>query len=289
MFALAEWKKDRPNWYLWLNLLSLDAPLVAIVWQEAFSRGLGIRLGIMPRLVTAGSVWLAYAGDRLLDGEAIGAGHLATPRHLFAHRHKTPLTLAWLCAFVVFLWCALFRMNPDLVRSGLLLASAVSAYFVAVHWPGWRFSAAGLKELFVGSLFAIGSVTFVLARGGGLPLSGLPVLTLFALVCILNCCGIGSWEAELDRRQNQVSMALKRPGLQRAYPALAMGVALAGFAGSMLTSVPALRPVYLSVTASAFLLAALDHFSFVFDANELRVAADAVLLTPLLFLPWNWV
>lgn len=60
---------------MWPNLLSLDAPAVALVWQDFLARTFGIPLRMPARLVLGLTVWAIYLGDRLLDvrGPATGA------------------------------------------------------------------------------------------------------------------------------------------------------------------------------------------------------------------------
>ena len=82
-------------WWLWPNLLSLDAPVVALVWQAAFARILAVELGWTQRGLLAVCVWLAYCGDRLLDARRLPAGPVDSARHAFARDHARPLAAAW--------------------------------------------------------------------------------------------------------------------------------------------------------------------------------------------------
>lgn len=67
--SIAE-KAGRP-WWLWLHVLSLDAVVVALAGQEAFAHVAGVSLGAADRLLLGLCAWLAYCGDRLLDGRRI--------------------------------------------------------------------------------------------------------------------------------------------------------------------------------------------------------------------------
>src|SRR5690242_16333745 len=53
--------------WLWPNLLSLDAPLVAVLWQQLFARCFGLPGDAIPALLLVASVWLIYAADRAFD------------------------------------------------------------------------------------------------------------------------------------------------------------------------------------------------------------------------------
>jgi hypothetical protein len=56
----------QPVW-LWMNLLSLDAPLVALVWQDLLARCYGTLLLPAGRTVLGLTVWAIYIADRLMD------------------------------------------------------------------------------------------------------------------------------------------------------------------------------------------------------------------------------
>ena len=52
-------------------MCSLDAVVVALAGQEAFAHVAGVSLGAADRLLLGLCAWLAYCGDRLLDGRRI--------------------------------------------------------------------------------------------------------------------------------------------------------------------------------------------------------------------------
>ena len=64
----------RPPIWLWFNVLSLDAPLIALVWQDFLSRCYPTMLLPQGRAVRGLTVWAIYLADRLLD-----VRHPATP------------------------------------------------------------------------------------------------------------------------------------------------------------------------------------------------------------------
>ena len=67
--------RPTPLW-LWPNLLSLDAPLVALVWQDFAAHSFGHPLRLPARIVLALTVWAIYVVDRLLDEESATLGEL---------------------------------------------------------------------------------------------------------------------------------------------------------------------------------------------------------------------
>ena len=62
---------------LWLTVLSLDAPAVAVLWQLLFARSFHARLGASVTILLALVVWLIYVADRVLDALKAPAEYLA--------------------------------------------------------------------------------------------------------------------------------------------------------------------------------------------------------------------
>ena len=57
----------RTPWWLWPNLLSLDAPILAVLWQDFLSHRYAVPLRLPGRLALFLTVWAIYVADRLLD------------------------------------------------------------------------------------------------------------------------------------------------------------------------------------------------------------------------------
>jgi len=57
------------SWRLWLwpNFLSLDAPLIAVLWQVLLTRDLGVHIRAGEPVVLGLCVWLVYVVDRVFD------------------------------------------------------------------------------------------------------------------------------------------------------------------------------------------------------------------------------
>src|SRR3954470_10299451 len=79
---------SRIPWWLWLNVLSLDAPLVAVLWQAALAKvhHLAVMPGLHISLFLA--VWLIYLVDRVLDGFSMRHSSLVSIRHAFYQRNR---------------------------------------------------------------------------------------------------------------------------------------------------------------------------------------------------------
>lgn len=276
------------RWWLWPNLLSLDAPLVAILWDLLFARCLGARVRPVAVATMALWVWLIYASDRLLDGlQAANSLEGETPRHRF-YRINRAAIVPWLAAgLAVALVLSASQLRFRLFLYGIPLGLLVAAYFVIVHrrpralqnyWP---------KELAVAILFAAGALLPVWANltVGGMSLVA-PGMLLIGILW-MNAVGIERWEARLGTHDE----SCHRPGLTGL---IAGHLGTAGFAiviiSVLLISSGAIsmreQPLYASIITSAIALAGVDRLHGSVERDALRVLADAALLTPLLFLPF---
>ena len=60
-------EEHSPPLWLWPNLLSLDAPLVAVLWQSFLAYRFSLPLRLSGCLALGLTVWSIYLLDRLLD------------------------------------------------------------------------------------------------------------------------------------------------------------------------------------------------------------------------------
>jgi hypothetical protein len=249
--------------WLWPNLLSLDAPLIALLWQILFVRCFHSRPSAWSAVLLATSVWLIYAADRALDAWR-GSGD--RPRHQFYRRHWRAVFPCWILAFCASGWLAWTYLPAPEFDCGALLLMGVAAYLTGVHAMPRTFSRAGSKEAAVAALFGIGTVLAAWPRLS--TASDVLSIALFSVLCWINCAVIEDWEE-------------RRPAGGRVY-FLASAIAL--IAAVCLSEH---RPVLGSAeTAGALGLVALDRVRGRLSPEALRVLADAALASPVLFLPF---
>jgi hypothetical protein len=250
-----------PLW-LWPNLLSLDAPLVAVLWQVLFARCFRASAETLPAVLLVLAVWLIYVADRALDAWR-GMGR--TPRHEFYRRHWRMVLPVWLAALAAGAWLAAIRLSPALFRDGLALLAAVVLYFGVVHLVPENIRGAWPKEAVVGLLFALGASLEAWTKIR----TAADVITvlLFSCLCWINCAAIEKWES--------------CRGIEWPVGAAAVCVGAAAFL-LLYEHRPVLGGAEMA-SALAFLL--LDRGRRRFSADALRVLADAALLSPVLFLP----
>ncbi len=280
---MAAWYKGRvtrretlaiPLWTL-PNLLSLDAPLVAVLWQAVIARHLGLALQPVHALVLGASVWLVYAADRWLDGWRIRNGAPTTLRHAFYMAWRGPLALLWLAVLALDLALALGSLRPHELAAGGVLLAATTAYFVHAH--GGRGLGRWLpKEVQVAVLMAGGSALFLVGRApwGAL----LPPTLAWGLLALLNTAFIAQWERHLDDgRGRAASLSTSRAG-HAHLPALAAG----GVALAVALALRLQDPYYLAPAACTAALLLLHQERAQLGVDAVRVLADLVLLLPLL-------
>ena len=251
--------------WLWPNLLSLDAPIVALLWQLLFVRCFHGRLGTLPAALLATAVWLIYVADRTLDAWLGRPGTAGQPRHEFYRRHWRAVLPVWIMALGGSAWLAWSRLPTPLFIEGAAIASGTALYLAAVHLTPGLLRRAASKESAVAILFGLGAS---LAAWPGVQTAG-DVLTIlmFSCLCWMNCTAIDDWERGRELRPSIIAAA----GL----------VALA--AACLLQNH---RPILgAAETAGALGLVALDRLRGRYSAEALRVLADVVLLTPIVFLP----
>jgi hypothetical protein len=139
-------------WWLWPSALSLEAPAVAVAWQDLLARSNGIVPRIEGRLALGLTVWTVYLADRLIDNRRSSAAS-ERPPHSFSrdHRRMAALLLGLVIAADTFL--ALCRLRPQVLANGILVAGGVALYLGAFAWRSWFQPA---KPWAAASLFAAG-------------------------------------------------------------------------------------------------------------------------------------
>jgi hypothetical protein len=270
------------------HLLSLDAPTVAVLWAWAFARATQVHAAPIILAVLGLGTWLIYIADRLLDSRFSPHRDLRE-RHFFHARHRRAFLTVSAAAGVLLLSLICIMPSPAR-REDTCVFAASMLYFAGVHLPIVRMRRWFPRELAVGILFACAAAIPAWSVSIALHARLIAPVLLFAGLCTLNCIAIEVWERP----------APSTPSI--TIPIAAVSLAIA-------SAVPMLVPrTQCSVEfeicgasfAAAILLLALDRwYRSTVQRNSnpedrahvllaLRIAADAALLTPLLFvLPWH--
>jgi hypothetical protein len=246
-----------PRLWLWPNLLSLDAPIIAALWQVFFARCFHADVKLAATILLMLAVWLIYSADRIFDAR----GESQLPRHEFYRRNWRAVAPVWAAVLGLAAWLACTRLSATLLERGLALTAAVAGYFAVVHLLPWR---KWPKEMAVAALFAVGAS--LAAWGHVRSAADVVTVLLFSCLCWINCLAIEKWE----RRKN---------GCRVAVAATCVAFAAILF---LLNQRPVLGAAE-AASAVAFVL--LDRERDRLSRDALRVLADVALLSPLLFLP----
>jgi hypothetical protein len=249
---------------LWLypNLLSLDAPIVAVVWQVMFAWSFRARFDPLAAVLLILAVWVIYVADRVFDAWRQSAENpVEQPRHEFYRRHWRAVTPVWIAALGISAWLAWTRLPVALFSRGVTLLAAVAIYFGFAHFSKRRWP----KELAVAVLFASGASLAVWEHAK--TWIDIATIVLFGTLCWINCAAIEQWELR----------GLDNWPVRRA--AICVGLIALIFLYDQ-------RPILAGAeTASAFAFVMLDRAKLRLSSDALRVLADVALLTPVLFLP----
>ena len=284
-------EKERVPFWLWPNVLGLDAPLVAVAWQYFFAAVFHLKIPTSNYVVLGLVVWAIYSADRLLDSQRLQAPDRAALRHRFYRHHFVPLALLTAFAAVAALYGALTQIPVGLLRLGLMLSGLVSVYFIHRVWVKGPMLLILPKEIFTGMVFAVGATMAGNVWSSEIPegLWSAEVLT-FGLLCSLNCLAISVWERGSDEDNDPNAVAQLWPEMVGGFPVIAWGAAAAacGFAAWGRTA--AAFPVFCAVAIGAVTLAVLASLAAKMRPQSLRALADAAVLLPavalLPALPW---
>jgi len=272
-----------PIW-AWPNLLGLDAPVVAVCWQSLFADLLEIQLPWMIHLVLALSAWCVYLADRLIDVSRSRLQPFDTNRHRFTARHFKKLIVLLAMVSALNLILIIRHLPANLIIAGCVTAGLIAIYYLIRLTRLRKYVSLIPRELLCGMLFAVGCVIGPHAYASELetPFAFGLVVVLFGLLCSASCILISIWEKESDLASNDPSVVTSQkkliPHVANCLLALAVITVALSFLGFW--------KVLLSIALAAILLRLTLRFQNHLSTLTCRVLADALLLTPVIFLPF---
>jgi len=280
---------------LWLipNLLSLDAPFVAVAWLYMFAKTWRVDYLPWAAYFSLGLVvWVIYVTDRLLDASMIGgvSGKLEA-RHEFHRKHRKVfrnlVIIAGLSAVILVVTRLPMTIYGFGIGGGGDINSIpfVGAIMVAGFFIMSVFSTHGPEEIpyskniLAGICFAYGTAMIAYAFTSFETWEFLRSreLICFAVLCILNISAIDLWE-HANRSTDPEIKATDELAL--TLPLILLGGSALVFASQdrELTT----RPFFYAILTGAALLHILNRNRARFSMDALRVLADVVLLIPFL-------
>lgn len=263
-----------------LSILCLDAPIVALAWQQLVAANRALPVAALSRVVLFATAWLIYLVDRFADSFTVPAGASISLRQAFVRSHRRAFIVAIAAAIAIDTW-TIPQLDGVTIRAGGWVAGVLMSYLFVNHFFSRMWRIVPLKEIVIGSLFAAG-VYASLAGGGRLHFDW--SMALFGALCALNCISIAYWERDLDSSQDRSSLATEFPRAS-AIP-LVFSLALALIAGgcAFKTARPSL---FICAALSAGLLAILNRPRALLSSDARTALADIALLTPVLALPFS--
>ena len=272
---------QRKPWWLYPNLLSLDAPVVALAWLHVFAESW--RLGYHPwyAYVSLGLVvWSIYIFDRLLDVSMMSATpEKLEPRHQFHQRHRKIL-IVLLCLAILGAVFLLVTELPRAIFSYLLMGSILVAGFFGLSMlASENREEIGLsKNLMAGIAFAYGTAMTACVYRAELGLSDLLLsreFICFGVLCMLNIAAIDFWEHAKCSDDDEIKATDE---LTVMLTLLVLAVASIVFALQQ----SHMRPFYYAILTGVALMYLLNRRRSQFSMDSLRVLADVTLLAPVL-------
>ena len=268
---------------LWLTVLSLDAPAVAVLWQLLFARSFHAQVSASITVLLGLVVWLIYVADRLLDTLKVPAQGAEPTRHLFYRRHLWAFLLPFTAVFLLAAWISLTRLDENTFRDGTAILLAVGVYFLTVHLlsPGREWLP---KEMQVGVLFALGTCFPVLEQMSRSNVFMLATYLVFTALCWMNCAAIEyeEWKRLRHHQFGSPHQWTLWMGRRFLWIAFAIAILVAGLIASGIGR--AHRELLASELMSALALALIRYKDKSLSIDQFRILVDIALFTPLLFL-----
>ena len=296
---------------IWLlpNLLSIDAPLIAVAWMWMLARALRVEyIQTAAWWVLPSSIWCVYVMDRLLDGWSHPEVRKSSPRHWFHWKWRWVLFTTAIIAGGVSVYYALYVLSRSMFSAGVVALLLCGFYFALAYFRGQEVPYA--KNFLAGMIFAMGVGIPVNAAGASLLVTDLSdviyafrntglqdavwnlgrmvlstvivifyqctAVWVFGLLCMMNITAIDLWE-KAETAQDEETAYGHEATLTLGLIILAGGALV--FAATQADEYS--KPFFYAVMVAAATLQIINHYRERFSMNALRVLADVALLVPL--------
>jgi hypothetical protein len=268
-------ERRQPIWLI-PNLLSLDAPLVAVAWLYIFAKTWRVDYLPWPAYVSLGlAVWVIYVVDRLLDAAARSP---LKARHEFHGRHRRGFAFGALLAGVVAAILVITGLPLTIYGYGIVGGVMVMGFFsLSIFAQSDRSELPYTKNILAGLSFAYGTAFLAHAYTNSnlYEFVRSPELVCFAVLCILNIFAIDLWEDAARSNDPEIKASDE---LALTLPLTLLGAASLVFAlkDPDLTT----RPFFYAILTGAASLQILNRSRARFQLDTLRVLADVAMLVP---------
>lgn len=267
--------------FLFIDALSLVAPLVAVVWQFSVWHDLQSRPSPWEPLALGLAIWALYAADHVFDALR-GKSSVREPGRKAFHRvHWQIMAVLAVCSGAGSLAITLSSLSDTILVSGLAIAAFVLVYFVSVHCIPVRWRGFWPREAAVALGFGLG--TFApLVPAGSLPSIALIAASIvFFSLCWLNCCAVETWEWQRSGRPSEGTPHASTQWIAHHLSPLAIGVGAVALLIALWLDRG--RELGMAGFSSGAALCLLSESQDLFSDSILGVSADLALCVPLLF------
>jgi hypothetical protein len=261
--------------YQYINILSLDVVVGAVISALFFARLLDVSVEVATLAALALTVWAIYTIDHLRDARAIRT-IASTDRHRFHQKYFRAIFLI-VGAVMVMDFILILYLPAAVFRAGLMLAFIVLIYLALQRYLKF------LKEFFVAILYTAGVLlpSLTIREFHVLPIHFL-IFGKFFITALMNLLLFSLFDYKEDRHQQQHSFVTWFGPDSTRYGIISLGLIniLTGFRVWRFDSSVAI--IFISMNV---ILLALLHFRRELVLNNYyRIVGDAVFFIPVLYL-----
>lgn len=268
-------EKDRKPWWLYLNSLGLDAPLIAVMWLLLFARTWRVDYHPWQAYAALGfAVWTIRIAMKLVQGS------MSSDESSFALAHRKPLKVLTALAGVTALTLTIIYFPLSVYNYLLVGALFVSGYFALTLFSGREGNEIAYARHAMGGLaFAFGTALTAhvyLPSLGILKMLHSREFICFAVLCLLCSSATELWARSSTPAADGESGSLDETAL--SLPLTLLGAAALIFAVQNETMTA--RPFYYAILTGAALLQVLNRTRGRFKHDTVKTLTALCLLVP---------
>ncbi len=181
-----------------INRLSLDAPIVVLMWQEIISLDLNVVPTLNQKLVLFLAIWLAYSVDRYLECFGKRSGENLHDRHFFYFKHRNVFLFGWIIILISSLLLSIKCFSNFQILTGLTLVMLAILNQILTYFEPFAKGKIFSKKQRTSFLLSCACVYLPLVNGSGIVTDVLTISVFLYLLFWLNCTYISFLENEVN-------------------------------------------------------------------------------------------